>query len=297
MGKIIYTENIGFDMSDWESENIKKVYAGTDCIMALTTDGRVLQKVTDSEVAARTKFWNNITDIAVSGCLPGMAIGLVSDGTCMISKRPIRRYCDGNGISRQFDRINDAVKSWKDIVEVEASDAFFALDKHGRVHYVNLSNDYDDYSATKSWENVVHIAVGTQNSVFGITADGRVLCTGGNLAGSIRRESRKSFFKDIEGAVDVCTSGSECERIYVAYKDGAVRVLTEDKVYYGCKNSAGVLEGKFNGALIHKADGCLEIEPYGFWGGDYSVLDGVPVSSFAIGDINYGPLFAIAVKE
>lgn len=293
MGKVIYTDNIGFDMSDWKNENIRKVYAGANCIMALTADGRVLQKVTDREFAARTEYWKNITDIAISGCCKGLAIGLVSDGTCMVSKRPLDCFCE-----KSYDktRINDVVKSWSNIVEVAASDALFALDKYGKVHYVCIRRGYDDYAKTRNWENVVHIATGSQNSVFGVTADGRVLAAGGNCVGGALGFLKISHLANLKDAVDVCAAGSECESIYIAHKDGTVDDLRNKKVVQGCKNSVGVLKGQFNGALIQKADGRLEVAPY-FGCGDYSGFESYKVSSFAVGNTDYGPLFAIAVTE
>ena len=50
-------------MSDWENESIRKVYAGTNCIMAITDDGRVLQKVTDEKYGASRRFAHSSTAI------------------------------------------------------------------------------------------------------------------------------------------------------------------------------------------------------------------------------------------
>lgn len=153
MGKLLYTDNIGFLMDDWKRESIKKVYAGTDCIMAITEDGRVLQKTESKEIAARTEYWTRNKQIAISHCCPGIAIGLVSDGTCMISKRPLR--LKEKMLCQSLERINEQIKSWNNIVQVAVSDTFFALDSDGRVHYNYYSrrnSDSDDYKKFYSGE-------------------------------------------------------------------------------------------------------------------------------------------------
>ena len=52
----------------------------------------------------------------------GAAIGLVEDGTCLIAKRPIRLICEDRWLN--FEHINGIVKSWNDLIQVAASDAF-----------------------------------------------------------------------------------------------------------------------------------------------------------------------------
>lgn len=94
MGKLLYTKNIGFDMKDWENLPIKKVFAGTDCIMAVTKDGRTFQKIANPNLASRTQYWTRIEQISVSDYCCGHAIGLVQDGTCMVAKRPLRYLTD-----------------------------------------------------------------------------------------------------------------------------------------------------------------------------------------------------------
>ena len=207
MYKLLYTDNVGFDMSDWEKMQICKVYAGTDCIMAITDTGEVLQKTTSPSVAARTQYWTRITDIALSKWAPGVAIGLVSDGTCMISKRAVREH-DYEG---RFDFINNQVKAWTDIVQVAVSDAFFGVDRAGNVHYVSLSRSgTDDYREVIQWKNVKKIVTGNQNSVFAITRDGNVLAEGA----SCRRGPHGDIsdkLSVINGVVDIYPTGSGCE--------------------------------------------------------------------------------------
>ena len=313
MGKLIYSQNIGFPMQDWAYESVRKVYAGTNCIMAITDDGRVLQKVRDPDCAARTQYWTRIRQIAISKWCAGAAIGLVSDGTCMISKRPIRSACE---YARQdFDEINAAVKSWHDIVQVAASDALFALDASGCVHYAYYSHrtQYeDDYREVTRWENVCRIVTGTQNAVFGVTRDGRVLCAGANC----KRSHLKSDLEQITDAVAVYPTGSECETIVIGKKDGT---LIDDRGVVLPESSgegAGpapvlsipegpldqVLEGSFFYTVVGKTPAGRLFPVINRGGLDWKSLGlrlllGGRISSFAVGDVNYGPPFLIAVAE
>lgn len=295
MYKLLYTENVGFDMSDWKRVQICKVFAGTDCIMAITDTGKVLQKTTDPSVAARTKYWTRITEIALSKWASGVAIGLVSDGTCMISKRAVREHDS----EERFDIINNQVKSWTDIVQVAVSDAFFGLDRSGNVHYAALSRyGFDDYRGVEQWKNVKKIVTGTQNSVFAITMDGKVLAEGSNCRrGPMGDISGKlSEMKDV---VDIFPTGSECEEILMLLKDGKIVNLHGDVIYtlaMPLQEMNKVLDGTFYHYILANDGGNRLVN---LCGGVREILnphDG-KIVSFAAGDVAYGEPFTIAVAE
>lgn len=212
----IYTKDCPFDLSDWPARKILRLFAGKDCVMALTDDGRVLQKTTDPALAIRLEYWTRITDIAISQCWPALAVGLVSDGTCMVGKRALRNSCEIREIS--FEEVNARVKALKNIVEIRVSDAIFALDETGRVHHIPLDRE-DWYQEVDSWENIRHIAVGSQCAVFGIDGEGRVHCAGANLTDMRPRMAA------LEGVRDICAMGSECERILLVKEDGSLEML------------------------------------------------------------------------
>ncbi|MBR6419410.1 MAG: hypothetical protein IKS42_03665 [Oscillospiraceae bacterium] len=228
MKKLIFTDNIGFDMNDWVNQPIKKVFAGTGCIMAITEDGRTLQKTMDPNCAAAVKYWTRIKDISLSACATGLAIGLVSDGTCLIAKKPARRMLNiREGYEHiPFETVNETIKSWNHIVQVEASDAFFAVTDEGRVCYAPLSRyGIDEYREVLYWENIRRISVGLCDSIIGITNDGHMRCAGANLTHGPHGDltKRLAAYDDI---IDVCMSGSECESIVIAHRNGTVEDMS-----------------------------------------------------------------------
>lgn len=294
MKKLLYTDNIGFDMTDWEKIKIRKVFAGTDCIMAITDAGDVLQKTVQPSVAARTEYWTRITEIACSKWAPGMAIGLVSDGTCMIAKRAVRA-CDREG---RFDTINDQVKSWRNILQVAASDAFFGLDKAGKIHCAPLfRSGIDEYREIAEWENVKKIATGNQNSVFAVTADGKVYAAGQSCRKGPHGDLSK-YLSAIEGAVDVFPTGSECESVFMLLKDGTIINLYGEEVsQLSMPLTTGdkVLDGTFSHfVLAHDKKRLINL-----CAGGAEILNtrSGRIVSFAAGDIHYVEPFAIAVAE
>ncbi len=296
MKKLVHTGNIGFDLCDWETESIHSVYAGADCIMAITDDGRVLQKVTDTAVSARTEYWTRVSQIAVSKYVSGLAIGLICDGTCMISKRPLRRICGPDSNLYAFDAIHNVIKTWQNIVQVEVSDSFFALDSDGYVHISPLDRYTEqDYREVASWKNVQRIITGSQNSIFGITADGRVLCAGANLKngphGNI--SARTTSLTDV---VDIVTTGSECEEIYFAFRDGSVRDLNGKTIPVKTPRSAScrkVFDGFFNFYIVILSENSELIQP-GISKAAPLLSGNGEVASFAVGSVGFDP-FVLAV--
>ena len=300
MGRLLYTDNIGFDMRDWERLPIKEVFAGTNCIMAITEDGRTLQKIKNRSFAARTQYWTRITQISLSNCLSGHAIGLVCDGTCLISKRPLRYLTDRRNFegALSFEWVNDKVRSWTGIVQVAVSDAYFALDEDGRVHYAATHRyEESDYSVVTSWRDVKKIVTANQNGVLGITKDGKVLCAGGNFTRDPSGYTRKRLSK-LSGVVDACVTGSEAEQVIVALDDGSIVEVFQSSepyeitsAYLADRRPSKLLDSFFdytvccvdsNGQL-QTTRGSAPFKPVVF-SGDSAPQEPVSVSSFAVKD-------------
>ena len=285
MYKLLYTPNVPFDMSDWEKKKITKVFAGMNCVMAITETGETLQKIRDTELMARTQFWKRVRQISISKWAEGAAIGLIEDGTCMISKRPIRRLC--KKFNLDFEHINNTVKSWTDVVQVEASDAFFALCADGTVRCVSFcERNSAEYQDVACWRDVVRIVTGVQNSVFGITKSGKILVAGYN---AMHAKTKPSNYNDI---IDLYPTGVECPSLHVLNTEG--RILDE------CDQSSPSkllkLDGHFNHELFALTDSGQVVDLSG--NSTKSVFpDGYRIVSFAVGDWNYQNSFIIAVAE
>lgn len=301
MGKLIYTANIPFDMKDWNRESIREVFAGTDCVMAITDDGRVLQKTTDTDIAARTSYWTRVKQISLSRCIPGLAIGLIQDGTCMISKRPLRKICHGN--SSKFDHINREIKSWNHIVQIGVSDAFFALEDSGVVRFVSYDTRIEKtYADVLKWRNIARIVPALQGAVFGITKDGHVVGAGENAEHGPHGDQRTRLTQ-LGHIVDVCPSGSECQWTVLAQENGRIFESCGTFDFPGkalqlshADAAAGVLAGHFNYRIIVMTPDRNLIQ---YENGELSSVFDSPirVSSFAVGDINYTDSFVIGVAE
>lgn len=298
--KLLFTGDIKYDMSDWKREPIEKVFAGTDCILAITSDGRLLQKTNQQEYALRTAYWTRIEDVSLSGLIPCHAIGLVRDGTCMIAKRALRNQCNSGHPHLSFERINDTVKSWTQIVQVAVSDAYFALDRSGRVLCAPVTPyEMEDYSEVTSWTNVRRIEPGPQASILGVTNDGRVLAAGGNLS----RDYDRRFISGLRDVADICTTGSECETIVFALKDGTV-MSNKDTAYPVIASPERLAAGRsvFKSHFAHEvlvlAEGNRLVKIDLDMRRVCDVFEGHPsISSFAIGDNDYRGKFILAVAE
>ncbi len=213
---VLRNKHCPFRFWNWQTKKIIKIYAGNSCVMAINADGKVFQKVLDEKLAARTEYWNNMKSIAISQMFPALAIGLAKDGSCMASKRALRHCCAITG--RNFDTVNEQIRSLKGIVELAVSDAVFALDRFGRVHHIPLWKE-DVYAEVSTWRNVRHIAVANQDAVFGITESGSIECAGANISNGLDG-NRKDALASFKNAVDICALGSECEKIMIALSDG-----------------------------------------------------------------------------
>lgn len=293
MNKLLYTSDIPFDMSDWEKLPIKSVYAGTGCVMAITDDGVVLQKIKDKSKAARTEYWTRVKQISISKWAEGVAVGLVEDGTCLIAKRAARFACENTKTS--FDALNAAVKEWKNIVQVEASDSLFALDSDGNVHYTALGDFCrKDYSEVLSWKGIKRIVTGTQNSIFGITEDGKVLCAGANC-----REKYKNF-DEISDIVDVFPTGSECDILYFVHRNGSVSEYIAGKIERIKCAAFSVPQKCLDGTFWHTVYALTENDEIRGISSESveSPFDAkFRISSFAVGDVDYSTPFVLAIGQ
>lgn len=303
MKKLYYTKNLEFKMRDWKREPIVKVYAGTNCIMAVTSDGRTLQKTTDAKLAPRTQYWTRVRQIAVSKWAGGHAIGLISDGTCMIAKRFVR-YATENELFDDmlpFDTINNEVRSWINIKQVAVSDTFFGLDRNGKVHISPLSrSEREEYVEIRSWTDIARIVTGMQDSVFGIRKDGSVLCAGENLTGGSDGGIRRRL-AGLKNVTDVCTTGAESGQIFIAYNDGTVTDLSGKIIFDKAlpvmpEDGVSVFQSHFRGEVIilDNRKRLVRLQQ----GDQTEVFKRCPaISSFAVGDVGYGDPFVLAVAE
>lgn len=173
MGRILYSENIGFDMSDWQSENVVCVAAGSDCVLALTADGRVLTKSlrVDGEEKKPSLWqklmrlcgldpaeeWKRVKYLAVSGT-NGVAVGLRTNGSCVI--RQVGTASEKLN-KELYRKAQNTVSGWKNIVSVSVSDAIFGLDSFGRVYCAPLTWSAS-YRETAEWRNIVRLVPGSR---------------------------------------------------------------------------------------------------------------------------------------
>lgn len=334
---LIYTGNIKFNMRDWKRRHIKEVYAGLDCVMAITEKGEILQKLAAKgfdKISPRStnpvfsegidpseSFWSlsgsdasprvyppgkrptDIQQIAISHVYPGLSIGLTNCGTCRITELPRTiRELEGR---KEFDTILRKVKSWRGIRQVAVSDSFFALDVNGRVHCSPFSRYTEaDYQEVNEWRNVRRIVTGTSCSIFGITYDGRVLATGHNITNGPNGNVQKKLEQEHD-VTDVFPTGSECEDIIIAKKEGTAQSLfsTGQQLPVLAIDQPGrtkILDGNFNYSVyglsperqLHKYQDSKRKNVF-----KTPVLGRMMIKSFAVGGIGYNDPFVIAVAK
>ena len=294
----IYSDDFAFNMRDWEKESLKEVFAGTNCIMAITEDGRVLQKNAKSDYETFTENWNQIVQISISKWSSDLVIGLVSDGTCIIN---INAHHEYRSDAYSIATIKNQIKNWTNIVQVAVSDAFFALDSSGHVHLAPLTRlSEKDYSSVLEWENVKKIVTATQCGILGITFDGKVLCSGYNFTAKGPNGDITDYLKSLSPVADIFPVGSECEEILFAFKDGSMRSLREEipitTALIDYPTPAKVLDG--TGAytvLVLNARKELICWQHGQLK-PMIVGEGIVVS-YAVGDIEYRNTFVVALVD
>ena len=213
---IFVSKNLRINLNEWRKCSLQTVEGGLGCIMGVTEDGFVLQKMInqrpliqfdavpyESEILDK-RIWCDVKSIAVSKCIPGLAMGLTHSGRCVIRTSSFESYCSDKGIS--IELLEETISKWTDICEIAVSDAFFARNSRGKVYHCPLNQDDNEYMETSSWYNVQHISAGASgHSIFGITRGGRVLGTGQRLDGTqeYTTDIREILF-GMKNIVDVC---------------------------------------------------------------------------------------------
>ena len=298
MAKLIWTANMPFSMEDWAGLDIQKVAAGAGSVMVLTAGGEAFQKITSRHLAIREDYWYNLKDIALSKIFEGASIGLMNDGTCMIAKRFLRDYLRGqNRRDTDFYDINNTVSSWKDIVQVACSDAYFALSAQGHVYCAAFTPDHGDYFELRSWENVRKIVAGSsQHAIFGITRDGKVLCAGRNCTQGPQGDIRKKLTR-FESVVDIINSGSEGGQIYLVLRDGSLCNLDGQVLRRDCATEGQCLEGHYWVPAVRLADGSLTPIDWSFTGFLSEITGWRNVCGFSLGNTGWDPPFALALTD
>lgn len=305
MGRIVYSENIGFDLSEWQSENLVKVAAGSNCVAALTAGGKVLTKSRalgeDEDAkpsfgkkllsllgAYRGESWEKVKDLAVSGS-SGVVVGLLTNGSCLMK----RGFSGTKKLNAEiYRKAVLAVSSWKNIVAIAVSDAVFGLDSFGRVYCAPLLLS-GDYRETAEWRNIVRVVTGGDGLVFGITSDGRVATCGGNFS-----TSQKRALEGLRDAVDLGVAGTNSREIVVAHRDGTVENLRSGMLYdFRHGGKCGCVASHRGGIVVQDLAFCLHFIPCGS-----SEVGALPfgltaVSSFALGDVDCTPSFVVGIQN
>lgn len=198
MGRIVFTENIPFDMKVWQQrEDFVEVYAGSDCIMARCADGTVLRKCrsrarvwdTASDSALRNEglrgpdegrieSWRHVRQISLSLQIPGLALGLTPEGRCVALLPPDRLG------SEDRCSICETIENWRELAEVSATNDLFALTRDGRVlqwtfperrGLWNESMKFYHYPCDV-WRNITHLRGGIWD-ISGMTREGQAFYT------------------------------------------------------------------------------------------------------------------------
>ena len=236
MKKILSSGNTPYNYSHWDPDNITKVFAGNGAVMAITRQGYVEQCVADSRNAIYNRDWESIvdiSDISISKYWPGLTIGLTSTGACVVAKQPFRYIADyyHTNFNSFFSYVNDQKNDWHDLVQVVASDAFFSLDRRGNTDYIAFDAFHrEEYRGVLKWRNIARIKAGLQDSIFGITYDGKVLADGANCVKGLNK-----YLKDFDDVVDLTTTGSECETVILLHRDGSLSDLKEHQIAMDAK--------------------------------------------------------------
>ncbi len=304
MGRIVYTENVGFDLSDWESKRLIRVAAGSNCIMALTAEGKVLTKSREIGKDEETEpgflkkiarfflrdgseQWTGLKEIAVSGSA-GVAVGLMKNGNCVMKRL---ESCSAKLNAEIYRKAQIAVDSWRNIVAIAVSDAVFALDSFGRVYHAPLTLG-GSYRETAEWRNIVRLVIGGDGVVFGITSDGHVAVCGVNFSKTLKRA-----LESLRDAVDLGVAGTERKQVVVVHRDGTAEDLRTGARYdFLCIPESGCIQSHRGGMAVRDSAGVLH-----FIACTETMLSPVPfgsaaVSSFALGDVDHGPSFVIALE-
>lgn len=301
---IFVSKNLRINLNEWRKCSLQTVEGGLGCIMGVTEDGFVLQKMInqkpiiqfdavpyESEILDKS-IWCDVKSIAVSKCIPGLTMGLTHSGKCIIRTSPFKSFCSDSGIS--IELLEDTVNKWRDICEIAVSDAFFARDSRGKVYHCPLNQNDNEYIETSSWFDVQHISAGASgHSIFGITRDGRILSTGKNIDGTRYTTDIRDILFGMRNVVDVCMIGSSLivmedeEGSYCCLQQGyfdRYETIEIEKIRVPDKKTKNMECSGTEEYLIRQKEDTLR-----FWSPHYPVngteiikLDGV-ITSFSLG--------------
>ena len=319
MGKLRCSNNIEDEMQDWVALDFYSVSAGLNTVIGVTSDGRILLKKMNEDkrplcdmkpmfltVPSQSDLlWQGspgsirYLQVAVSKLSGHYAWVQIDQGgqlhlkTSDIFRKVLPNSMSTSGSSEFVDECPG----------IALSDALFVLEKNGHVSLfdndpIRTDGNYRDISR---WSDVVRLVTGLQNSVFGITSKGNVLCTGWNCIKGPHGDIR-DMMRSLTNVTDICTTGSECETILVTKDDGTVLNPGTGEVLYNNAyiprgvNRGQILDSHFNHHAYVLTDEKKLISLFGD-GIDPQVNQWQNVSSFAIGNRGYLDPFILAICE
>ena len=304
MGRLQCSENIRDEMQDWAALDFRSVSAGRNTILGVTSDGRILRK-TLNEDKRSDLLWQSpyksilYLQIAVSKLTGYYAWILINQNGRLHLEKPkdFQEVRD----SSMFPSAGSTFEEGCPLIAL--SDALFVLGMSSHVSLFNNNPICTDgsYRDISQWNDAVRLVTGLQNSVFGITRRGNVLCTGRNCIKGPHGDIR-DIMLSLTNVTDVCTTGSECETILVTKDDGTVlNPLTGDVLYCNAYVPEGLTHGQivdshFNQHVYVLTKDKKLTSLFGD-GIDPQVNQWQNVSSFSIGSRGYLDPFILAISE
>lgn len=230
-------------MHDWEQEHLIALFGGGSCLMAMTRDGRILRKTQTKSPFPYLDNWlqHDIFKITVGSLFSDFAIGLTRNGACIPMtekwmahwwkscasdyREYSHRYEKPTNMPDSYENAVRKIRNLKNIRQVLISDAVFALDWFGFVHYIPFPRSSELYHEVHNWRNVIRLIATPEANIFGITADGRVLAAGHSTGdhgpkGNVR--DKIDALTDVAGFVP---EGPECTDMYYIKYDGTLHSL------------------------------------------------------------------------
>ena len=230
---LIATNGLKLPLRDFNGEDIIKVVAGNNMIVAIINNHRIRVISSNPNMRLFKLFGPKVIDVAISKVYKGLCVGLHEDGTCML----LRGITPENTRTNNFQEekllwIDDTIRRWRDVIQLAVSDAIFALHIDGTVSCCEFSRPFTkpSYGRVQCWEGIRKLVVGSQCSVAGITHEGTILVDGHNLIRNQDRIAKSSKRIDI---TDIILGGSECERILFLDKEGHICDFDGEVVYPG----------------------------------------------------------------
>lgn len=314
MGKLFYSENIACFMNNWENVDFLEIHAGRNTIAGVARDGSIYIKHLPEEMNSggdpiplfrrRTLAVRCQDEVLHTGSgrddLPVAAVSKLTGDIAWSVGEKI--YGSGWDIPASIPGIHGMRNYRSRRIQLAASDALFALYSDGIVSFMCSRNGsaVESYHDVRNWSRVTRLVTGSQCSVFGITDGGSILCTGYNCIRGPKGDVREKL-RAQNDAVDVCSTGSECERILVAKKDGTiVDPFLDEMIFDGAfvprYRGEKVLESWFN-YLVYVLTKERRLEHIMGKAPDPAISLWRNVTSFAIGSFDYSEPFILAVCE